>query len=108
MIDMLMRQQGRRRSVRTRLRSWLPRRHRVLLPLCLAGDSAGKGVSVENAAVGITTPGVSSDAQNEAVISALSPLWRWLAAVAVLISPLVLLDLTAEMAAVSWWAAPAR
>jgi putative copper resistance protein D len=47
----------------------------------------------------------SSEAQSEAVVSALSPIWRGLAAVAVLISPFVLLDLTAEMAAVSWWAA---
>ena len=68
-IDMLMRQQGRRRGGRTRLRSWLPRRRRMLLPLCLAGDSAGKGVSVENAAVGITAPGVSSDAQNDTMLT---------------------------------------
>ena len=47
----------------------------------------------------------SSAAYSEAVMSALSPLWRGLAVVAVLISPLVLLDITAEMAAVSWWAA---
>ncbi|HKA52135.1 MAG TPA: CopD family protein [Candidatus Binatia bacterium] len=44
----------------------------------------------------------SDDAHGEAVVSALSPLWRGLALVAVLILPLVLLDITAEMAAVSW------
>ena len=44
----------------------------------------------------------SSDAYGEAVIIALSPLWRGLAAVALLIAPFVLLDRAAEMAAVSW------
>jgi len=47
----------------------------------------------------------SGDAYSEAVVIALSPLWRGLAVVAVLIAPLVLLDITAEMAAVSWWEA---
>jgi copper resistance protein D len=47
----------------------------------------------------------ANDASSEAVTRALSPLWRWLAVVAVVIAPLVLLDLTADMAAVSWRAA---
>lgn len=45
------------------------------------------------------------DAYNEAIVRTLSPLWRVLAVVAVLVAPLVLLDSTAEMAAVSWWEA---
>jgi copper resistance protein D len=44
----------------------------------------------------------SGDSHGEAVVLAFSPLWRVLAGVALLISPLVLLDITAEMAAVSW------
>src|SRR5262245_10564634 len=44
----------------------------------------------------------SGDSHGEAAVIALSPLWRGLAMVAVLIAPLVLLDVTAEMAAVSW------
>jgi putative copper resistance protein D len=47
----------------------------------------------------------SGDSHGEAVVVALSPLWRGLAVVALLISPLVLLDIAAEMAAVSWWKA---
>jgi copper resistance protein D len=47
----------------------------------------------------------SGDAHSEAVVIALSPLWCGLAVVAVLVAPLVLLDITAEMAAVSWWKA---
>ncbi len=43
----------------------------------------------------------SGDSHGEAVVLALSPLWRGLAVLALLISPLVLLDVTAEMAAVS-------
>jgi putative copper export protein len=44
----------------------------------------------------------SDDAHGGAVVRALSPLWRGLAVVVVLILPLVLFDITAEMAAVSW------
>ncbi|HEV8712189.1 MAG TPA: CopD family protein [Candidatus Binatia bacterium] len=44
----------------------------------------------------------SGDADGGAVVRALSPLWRVLAVAAVLLAPLVLLDTTAEMAAVSW------
>lgn len=44
----------------------------------------------------------SDDAHSEAAASALSPLWRGLAVVAVLLAPLVLLDITAAMAAVPW------
>jgi putative copper export protein len=47
----------------------------------------------------------SGDAHSEAVVVALSPLWRVLAVLALLIAPLVLLDITAEMATVSWWEA---
>src|SRR5437867_2988168 len=47
----------------------------------------------------------SGDAYNDATVRALSPLWRGLAVVAVLVAPIVLLDSTAEMAAVSWWEA---
>src|SRR5262245_10822050 len=45
------------------------------------------------------------DAPSAVVARTLSPVWRGLTVVAVLISPLVLLDITAEMAAVSWWKA---
>src|SRR5262245_7612026 len=47
----------------------------------------------------------SDDAHGEAVVTVLSPLWRGLAVMAVSIAPFVLLDITAEMAAVSWWEA---
>ncbi len=47
----------------------------------------------------------SGDLHGEAIVIVLSPLWRVLAVIALLISPLVLLDITAEMAAVSWWEA---
>lgn len=47
----------------------------------------------------------SSDPRGEAVVITLSPLWRVLAVVVLLTAPLVLLDITAEMAAVSWWEA---
>ena len=44
----------------------------------------------------------SSDSHGEAVVSVLSPLWRVLAGVSLLIAPFVILDIAAEMAAVSW------
>ena len=45
------------------------------------------------------------NAPSEAIVSALLPLWRVLAVAALLISPLILLNIAAEMAAVSWGAA---
>jgi putative copper resistance protein D len=45
------------------------------------------------------------DSHGEAVVNALAPLWRLLAGAAFLIAPFVLLDIAAEMAAVSWWVA---
>src|SRR6478672_11576193 len=47
----------------------------------------------------------SGDSYGEAVVSVLSPLWRVLAGVSLLIAPFVILDIAAEMAAVSWWEA---